>query len=653
MTEDIGKIIFLLRAKSFLFDTPNSIRYDGCAHLKGDLMKLMLAALLLTHAALADVVYMREDASGKAVMLEAGSQPARAINNLNSKDWAIYPDITPDGQEIVFVEGPGPEDLHLTYQNLATNVIQKFHATQKGMILHPKFTKNGKYIFYSAPAKNGKNTVYYFDREAEVNRQGQNLLNYSLDAAKMLDETEESYFPRPSSDGSFVVYQRNVSGKKEIVLFDRIENKKSVIAEGMSPALSFDERLIAFTAKKDGNWNIYILNRTTNEIVQATADLKDEQAPTFLPDNTLAFASNKTGHYRLYKLIKGEWSGLTNVGVDEVVDFYSPQFSGNTKIIQGTKAPFIGNPRSSFGTITHNGKLYMAGGHQGAEHTYPPESFSDMFLVYDQETNSWKELAPRPAKAHGFQLAAFGNYIYAFGGFAYAAEYKPKWKSLTQIDRYDINANKWETIGHLFEPRSSNVAVTIDDKVYIAAGWDSTPKFANDLDGKFHDSIEIFDLKTEKIALAPYKMPSPVRRALTGIEHDGKILLVGGLGQGASHFELINNVTAINPADGYATELSPLPFATFAPAAEILNNHLYVFGGMFKTGEMNYEYVSHIYDQDMNRGTWTHTGRCLQETKGFSQVFKLDEKTLGILGGHRYFEGYDSPVPTFETFKTK
>ena len=59
-------------------------------------------------------------------------------------------------------------------------------------------------------------------------------------------------------------------------------------------------------------------------------------------------------------------------------------------------------------------------------------------------------------------------------------------------------------------------------------------------------------------------------------------------------------MTSINPVNGEAKELTPLPFATFAPAAEILNNHLYVFGGMFKTGEMNYEYVSHIYDLDFS-----------------------------------------------------
>lgn len=612
---------------------------------------LVLLGLLAFQQVSADVIYMQETKDAKSIVLQTHNAPARVINDLSSKLWAIYPDITPDGQEIVYVEGPDNTNLHLTYLHPGKNLTQRFHSPVKGMILHPKFTKNGRYIFYSAPRADGKNTIYYFDRAAEVNRQGQGLLDFTLDNAKTLDASEVSYFPRPSSDGNFVVYQRNTNDKKEIVLFDRLENTKTVIAEGMSPALSFDERLIAYTSKVNGNWDIFVIDRTTGTKTQMTSDAKDEQAPTFMPDNTLAFASNKFGHYRLFKLIKGEWISMNQgVTVEAEVDYYSPQFTGNTKITQSVKAPFIGNPRSSFGTVTHNGKLYMCGGHQGAEHTYPPESFSDQFIVYDPELNSWTELAPRPVKAHGYQIAAYGNYIYAFGGFAYSAAHKPKWKSLSQIDRYDITTNKWETVGNLLTPRSSNVAVEIDGKVFIAGGWNSTPKFDNDLDGVFLDTIEVFDLKTNKIELASYKLPSPRRRALTGIEHNGKIVLVGGLGEGASHFELLNKVTAIDPMTGSSQELSPLPFATFAPAAEILNNNLYVFGGMFKTGPMNYEYVSHIYGMDLSTGTWSHSGRCLKETKGFSQVFKLDEKTLGILGGHRYFEGYDSPVATFETF---
>lgn len=594
----------------------------------------------------ADFVYMREDSNAKSVILQKTNQLPVILNNSSINLWALYPDISSDGNEFIYAEGPDENNLHLTYINSSKNLTQRFNLPQKGMLLHPKFSKNSELIFYSAPHQ-GKNAIFFFNRALEVQRQGEGLLDYSLENSTLLTD-EHAYFPRPSSDGNFVVYQRNQGGKKEIVLFDRLENKKTIIAEGMSPALSFDETLIAYTSKKDGNWNIYIFDRFNGKIEQVTSDSADEMSPTFKKDNSLVFASNKSGHYRLYQLSHGKWDELIKEQ-NLKLDFYAPHFSGETNYKQGVRSPFIGPARSSFGTIEHHEKIYMAGGHQGAEHTYPPESFSDMFIVHDIKTNQWTELAPRPVKAHGYQLAAYGQYIYAFGGFTYSKDHKPKWKSIKQIDRYDIAKNKWETIGEMLNPRSSNVVITINDKVYLAGGWDSTPKFENDLDGNFLDTIEIFDLRTETISLAPYKLPAPKRRALSGVAHQGKILLIGGLGEGSSHFELLNKVTEINPQDGSFKDLAPLPFPTFAPAAGVIENELLVFGGMFKTGPMNYEYVSHIYSLDFKQNNWRHTGRFLKETKGFSQVFSLDNKSLGVLGGHHYFQGMDSPVSTFET----
>ena len=618
-------------------------------------MKILFSMLVLfSCASRADYVYMKESENSKTIQWVKGLGPSsiQTLNDVNRNEWAIYPDISPNGEEFVFSEGPNGNDLHLTTVNTKKQSSLRFHHVNKGMVLHPKFSKNAQYIFYSAPRADGKNSIYYFDRMEVVNAAGKEVKDITLDKVKALDETEESYFPRPSADATFVVYQRNSGGKKEIVLFDRLEESKTVIAEGMSPALSFDETLIAFTSKKSGNWNVYIYNRSTKEITEATTDAGDEMAPTFMIDNTLVFASSKSGNFRLYKLVDGQWSPMQQDGDHAGEwDAYSPNFSGEVKYEQKQLAPYLGKARSSFGTAVHDGKVYMAGGHQGQEHTYPPESFTNDFIVYDIATNTWKELAPRPVKCHGFQIIAHGNYVYAFGGFAYAAEYKPKWKSLKNIDRYDIKANKWETIGELLSPRSSNVAVEINGKVVIAAGWDSTPKKENDLEGTFQDTVEIFDLTTEKISLAPYKLPLPLRRALTGIEYKGKVVMVGGLGQGSSHFELLNQVTAFDPETGVVTEMTPLPFATFAPAAEVKGGELLVFGGMFKTAPDAFEYVAHIYGMNLQTNVWRHTGRYLKETKGFSQVFKLDEKTLGILGGHHYFEGYDSPVMTFESFK--
>lgn len=605
-------------------------------------LALMLLTSTVFTTASADMVFMREWDSQKHIMLK---DSLGNITQITSGDLAhLYPDISPDGKNVVYVEGTisdtGAQDLYLVTKNLVTNKTQKWISPDiKGMILHPKFSKNGKYIFFSGPAV--KNRIFYFEPKAF-----KNSLSYS---PTVLDSVDEAYFPRPTSDGSAVVYQRNSNGLREIVLLDRLEESKTVIAAGMAPALSFDERKIVFTSKAAGTWDIYEYDRDTKKISRRTFDdSADEMAPTLTPNLELVFSSNKTGNFQLYKLSNDSWIRLVE---EAKADDYAPQFSGEANFQQSARASFMEPMRSSFGTIQHEGLLYMCGGHQGPEHTYPKESFTDNFNVYDKKTNSWKALAPRPVKAHGYQLAAAGNYIYAFGGFTFSDAHKPGWKSIDNVDRYDITTNQWTTIGKLSAPRSSNVAVTIGDKVYLIGGWDSTPKKHNDYEGTFHSFIDVFDLKSETISMAPFNMPAPLRRAFTGIDYNNQILLVGGLGVGASHFELVSNVTLLDPATGLSTELPKLPFATFAPAAETIGNELFVFGGMFKTGEMNYEYVSHIYGYNFNGGKWRHTGRFLKENKGFAQVFKMDERTIEILGGHRYDLNEDRPVNTFEIFK--
>ena len=199
--------------------------------------------------------------------------------------------------------------------------------------------------------------------------------------------------------------------------------------------------------------------------------------------------------------------------------------------------------------------------------------------------------------------------------------------------------------------RSSNVVSRVGDKVYLIGGWDSTPKFEGDFDGTFHKAIDVFNLKTEEIKVTPYELPIK-RRAFNDVVKDGKIYLVGGISEGARQFNLLKNVTRFNPKTGEFTELAPLPFGTFAPATGILDGKLFVFGGMLQTGKMAYEYISHIYQMDLKSQEWSHTGRYLSESKGFSQVVKWEDK-LGVLGGHTYQDDRDEPVKTFEIFDVK
>lgn len=334
----------------------------------------------------------------------------------------------------------------------------------------------------------------------------------------------------------------------------------------------------------------------------------------------------------------------------EMKAFFEPPRADKLEM---SRLPDIPDPaRSSFGVAKSGNKVYVVGGHQGREHTYPPESFLDTLQVYDMETKSWSTLAPRPVKAHGYGVVSDGPYLYAFGGFVHSAEHKPKWKSIPDVHRYDTRTDSWEKVGELAEPRSSNAAVQVGRKVYMVGGWDSTPKSEGDREGKFHSSIEVLDLDTGKIETAPYEIPAPKRRAFTALEKDGEIIMLGGLGEGSTHFEMVDNVTVLDPVTGESRELPKLPFPTFAPGAGRIGDTLYLFGGLIRTGEEDYDYVDKIYKLEPGAEAWEDTGVLLSENKGFPMVVNLEENQLGILGGHSYDEG-DAPVKTFEVLTRK
>jgi len=598
---------------------------------------IVLISFLFSFLSFADhLVFMRESKDSKHIWLKTESD-SKAITT--GSLWNLYPTISSDGQWIAWVEGTDEKNTWIKILNQKTKKSLILASYENSRSLHPHFSKNNQYLVFSQRTRNQKNKLQIYDL---------NQFTQEITQTQTVELEGDLYFPKLSSDGAFLIAQRNSIGKKEIILFDRASKSIQLIAEGMSPSLSFDEKMIVYTSKNK-RWGLRLYNRNSKSITVMTDPVDyDDMAPTFDAKNSIFFSSNQTGNFQIYKLQQGEKIKIVQSSEDD----YAPQFSGEVNWKQDFLAEMPGPKRSSFAALNFNGKVYICGGHQGSEHTYPPESFNQQLFVFDQTQNKWEELAPRPNKAHGFQMAGYGKYLYAFGGFSYEENNRPRWKSLDLIDRYDIEKNEWVTIGKMPRARSSNVAITIDDKVYLVGGWDSTPKFPNDLDGTFHSEIDVFDFQTETIKTASYQLPEPKRRAFSGTSIDGKILLVGGLGQGASHFELLTQVTLLDPISGQFLQLPSLPFGTFAPAIEILNDELFVFGGMFKIDQENYEYVSHIYALNLKELKWRHTGRFTSETKGFSQVIKLNDDLLGILGGHHYYSNTDSPVSTFETFSS-
>ncbi|MFZ4714275.1 MAG: Kelch repeat-containing protein [Bacteriovoracaceae bacterium] len=635
---------------------------------------LAMSILLIANSLLASpsdkslMTFMRETVTEKQIMLsKADGSSLTAITK--GKLWHLYPAISPSAEEVTFVAGENEASLHLVTQNLESGIQEQWTIeSQKGLNLHPSYSGNGKWLVFSSGVAGGKNQISFFNIDEARKNSAQVMIDSEDGPRKAMSPKMEtinlgvsSFFPNFSSDASFIVFQRSLSAtNKDIVLYDlatkKMENITDANGYSMAPALSPDDRFIAYTSKIDNNWDIYVKERATGKVIRVTEDAGQDFAPTFNANNSLIFSSNRSGNFNLYKTSYVSWfNGVKDESnlITGSFDDYSPSLSGDKSFAQKELTSFGDPARSSFGAIRVGDRVYIAGGHQGHEHTYPPESFMNKVEYYDLKTKVWKEAAPRLNKCHGFSLASSGKYIYAFGGFAYEANNNPKWKSLDVIERYDTETDQWTVIGSMPRKRSSNVVVTLGNQAYLIGGWDSTPKTPGDLEGTFLKAIDVFDFKTETMTEAHFSMPNPLRRAFSAVAYNGKIILVGGLGVGSSHFELLSNVTELDPNTGTIRELKSLPFPTFAPAAGIIGTELFVFGGMFKLSAEEYNYVSHIYSLDLPTNKWSHSGRYLSENKGFSQVVDIDSHTLGILGGHTYKNDDDTPVSTFEIFHAK
>lgn len=314
---------------------------------------------------------------------------------------------------------------------------------------------------------------------------------------------------------------------------------------------------------------------------------------------------------------------------------------------QGSRPAFGAPPRVSFAAVTVGDRVYILGGHTGPEHVYPPSAFLAAVQYFDLTEGRWHEAAPRNFPAEGFGVAAAGPFIYAFGGFAYDAANEPTWQSLDVIERYDVRADRWEVIGHMPTRRSSNVVVSVGGKAYLIGGWDSTPRSPGSAEGKFLDTIDVFDLQTETITSLATRLPK-LRRAFAGWAWDGAVILAGGLGPSADA-PLLDDVTRFDPASETWSALPPLPHPTFAPGIGVSGGALFVFGGYTMTSSTSGDYVDAI--SMLQPGSrWLETGRHLREPKGFPVVVALPGDTLGLLGGQTN-QGGNSALSTFETFR--
>ncbi|XP_016954612.1 kelch-like protein 26 isoform X1 [Drosophila biarmipes] len=263
----------------------------------------------------------------------------------------------------------------------------------------------------------------------------------------------------------------------------------------------------------------------------------------------------------LLKIGGFEWKGLTNV-----IMCFSP-----TKMswYELTAIPHI--DQCNFGTAVLNNKLFIVG---GAYDVCLKEYIHPFGFCYCPLRNTWMTIAPIQLDRCRFSLNAVGNrHLYAVGGILDDDNPEEALRTISNVERYDIEQNVWTYMPSLQEHRSQHAGVVVGDKLYISGGI----HLANIL-----ASMWVFDTKTELWQeLAP--MPTPCcDHVLVAV--DSRIYACGGWHESLTESRvLVQHIYAYDiEANAWSVE-TQIPAPKFYSGVTAMGRTIFFVGGLDST----------------------------------------------------------------------
>ncbi|WP_052639785.1 Kelch repeat-containing protein [Zavarzinella formosa] len=230
---------------------------------------------------------------------------------------------------------------------------------------------------------------------------------------------------------------------------------------------------------------------------------------------------------------------------------------------------------SSFGAVTVGDYLYAYGGHAGKAHTYSSDTTSgDFHRLNLLKPEKWEKLDGGVA-VQGTALVAHGDKIYRVGGLQpmNKKEEKTDIRSLASVSVYDTKAGKWAEAEPLPEARSSHDAIVVGDTLFVFGGWQLNGSSAAGKSVWLNHGLSL-DLSKTGAKWEIVKQPFQ-RRALTMAAFDGKVCVIGGLGEKSTD-------AGINIYDPKSATWSTGPaipgdkMNAFSPSAATLDGKLYL-----------------------------------------------------------------------------
>jgi len=362
------------------------------------------------------------------------------------------------------------------------------------------------------------------------------------------------------------------------------------------------------------NDNIYFF---TKEGVTDVYDVSESE-PKLVSSNTLTIKD------RIYGVALATGRIVVRTGSELICISESPQENLNQEVaVPETDSLKIADcpiAVTSFGAAVCDGHLYFLGGNVDGAHTYSTQGQNrELRRIKIENGAKWESLGEVPNR-QGNALVTHGGKLYRIGGFQaknQTDEEDEELVSTADFSVYDPGTSKWTDLTPLPEPRSSFDAVVAGDSIFVVGGWALN---GDRSDSQWHGTAWEMDLSKEKLEWKSIPAP-PERRANSLAQLDGKIYLIGGMGDDASPTKsvMVYDTATKKWADG--PDLPGMPMDGFGNSSFNVGGKIIVstFGGQ----------VIQLSDdgKSWEQITSLETGRF------FHRLVSIDDQRFIIMGG--------------------
>ena len=228
-----------------------------------------------------------------------------------------------------------------------------------------------------------------------------------------------------------------------------------------------------------------------------------------------------------------------------------------------------------------NGKLYIFGGcNQGISGVGAVTNTWE----FDPVADSYKALAPLPAKRCAASAEEVGGKIYVIGGLE-PFENGDGTRVTGRNEVYDPATNTWTTRSPMPTSRNHAFSGVVNGKVYVIGGRIGSGMIGgpNQTGATDIDIVEEYDPTTNLWGVLKQRMPTP-RSGGGAATYNGRIYVSGGELQSRQILAAFRALEAYDPVNDTWEILPSMPSARHGDAAGFIGNKLHLVSGKMEGG---------------------------------------------------------------------